>query len=290
MNAPHKPVLAIYTAGYTDYDGLDTWRAMPSRTIAIEQFEPFIFLNHHGPQEFAPGNNGLPFGPHPHKGFETVTFIITGDLMHQDSTGFSSNIQEGGIQWMTAGKGIIHSETSSDLFKEQGGPVEILQLWVNLPASLKNVDPAYRGLQKQDIPALSLQEGKVNLNVVSGKWEETAAPIQSLSDVHLATVQLAGGASWSFTAPEGRRILYYVIRGNATVNGSEVATHDLVDFGMEGTLVHTLANSDILLLVGHAAPNEEPIIAHGPFVMNTQEEIRQAFVDYHDGRLGKWPE
>lgn len=284
----HKPVSAIYRAGYTDYDGLDTYRVMPTRNVPIEKLEPFIFLNHHGPQVFPAQNRGLPFGPHPHKGFETVTFIITGDLVHQDSTGYNSNIKAGGVQWMTAGSGIIHSETSSENFKKDGGDVEILQLWVNLPAKYKQTPPTYIGLQQEEIPHLLTGEKGVQIDAVSGTWEQQKGAIQSISDVHLATVSMKKSALWSMTIDQGRTVLFYVIRGNVTVNGSEVEGNELVVFEPEGTLIQVAASEDALLLIGHAAPNGEPIVAHGPFVMNTQEEIRQAFVDHQQGTFGTW--
>lgn len=288
MTPIYKPIYAIYTAGYTDYDGLDTWRAMPTNNLPIDALEPFLFLNHHGPQVFPANNRGLPFGPHPHKGFETVTFILTGDLVHRDSTGFNSNIRAGGIQWMTAGSGIIHSETSSTTFQEKGGPVELLQLWVNLPGRLKQTKPAYIGLQQPEVPQLKLDEGKVQVNMVSGTWHGQQAPIQSLADVHLATVNIAANGNWSVEVPENNEVLFYIIRGKLSVNGSEVETHDLVKFEPEGNLINVVASEDAMLLVGHAQPQKEPIVAHGPFVMNTQEEIRQAFVGYQQGAFGVW--
>lgn len=283
-----KKVEAVYTAGYTNYDGLDTYRAMPTRNVPIDALEPFIFLNHHGPQVYPAGNKGLPFGPHPHRGFETVTFIITGDLVHQDSTGFKSNIRAGGIQWMTAGSGIIHSETSSEDFMQHGGPVELLQLWVNLPARLKNSAPAYMGLQKEDVPQVVLGDGAVTIAAVSGEWEGTKAPVQSLSDVHLATVRLQKDARYDINIPAGQTVLLYVIGGAISVNEAAAVAHDLVTFADEGEWIQITAAEDAQLLIGHAAPAGEPIVAHGPFVMNTQEEIRQAFVDYQQGKFGKW--
>lgn len=283
-----RSVLATYRAGYTDYSGLDTYAAMPGPHLPIETFEPFIFLNHHGHQVFKPHNHGLPFGPHPHKGFETVTFIVEGDLIHKDSTGYSSQINAGGIQWMTAGKGIIHSEQSSQEFKEKGGPVEILQLWVNLPARLKDTPPAYVGLQEDQVPEISLDGGKVTVNLVSGSWGGIKAPIQSISDVQTATIRMQKGGKLNIEVPAERRILFYIIKGMADVNGSEVEMHELVDFGFDDTQISVTAKEDSLILFGHALPNNEPIAAHGPFVMNTQEEIRQAFVDYQQGKLGTW--
>lgn len=290
MATERKFVSAVYTAGYTSYDGLDTWRVMPTRNVPIELLEPFIFLNHHGPQVYPPQNEGLPFGPHPHKGFETVTFILDGELVHQDSTGYKSKIKAGGIQWMTAGSGIIHSETSSAQFRETGGAIELLQLWVNLPARLKETSPAYQGLQAGQVPVKILQDGQVHLQPVSGTWEGEQAPIQSISDVHLATVKIAAGTKWSFSVAANRRVLYYVIRGKVSVNGTTAETHDLVEMASGGNMVESEAITDTLLLVGHAQPNDEPVVAHGPFVMNTHAEIREAFVQYQNGALGVWPD
>ncbi len=274
-----KPVRAIYRASFTDYDGLDTWRVMPTRNLPIEALEPFIFLNHHGPQVYAPKNPGLPFGPHPHKGFETVTFILEGELVHSDNTGFTSNIKKGGIQWMTAGNGIIHSETSSDDFKSKGGPLEILQLWVNLPASLKYVKPAYKGLQGVDVPKVNISE-KVYAELVSGELLGHKGAIQSISDVHLSILRLTRTGTILIEVPASRTILFYLIKGKLNVNGSEVNGFETVEFNREEESIEIEALEDSVLLFGHAEPNNEPIVAHGPFVMNTHEEIREAFLQF----------
>ncbi|HVG40743.1 MAG TPA: pirin family protein, partial [Chitinophagaceae bacterium] len=147
-----KKIKAIHKAVYEPIGDLVTYRALPANGVAMNQLDPFIFLNHHGFQQYPPHNNGLPFGPHPHRGFETVTFILQGDLMHKDSSGGGSIISAGGVQWMTAGKGLIHAEISSEEFKQKGGQLEILQLWINLPAKYKMVAPKYIGLQQKDIP------------------------------------------------------------------------------------------------------------------------------------------
>lgn len=283
-----RKIKALYRAGYTDYDGLDTYRVIPTRNVPIEALEPFIFLNHHGPQTFAPENNGLPFGPHPHRGFETVTFILQGDIMHADSTGYKSTIRTGGIQWMTAGSGIIHSETSSEEFKKQGGPVNILQLWINLPSHLKNTAPGYMGLQKEDIPVLTTPDNKVKLHIVSGEWQGEKAPVHSISDVSLCWMEFEKDGTFEITVPTDRTILLYVIEGKILVNDSHAEVNELVEFADEGETVLIKAKEKSILLFGHASPNREPIVAHGPFVMNTQEEIRQAFVDYQQGKFGVW--
>lgn len=285
-----RTICAVYRAGYTDYDGLDTYAVMPQKHFPIESIEPFIFLNHHGHQVYPANNRGLPFGPHPHKGFETVTFIIEGELVHKDSTGYTSNIKTGGIQWMTAGKGIIHSETSSEEFIEKGGPLEILQLWVNLPAKFKNTPPAYIGLQQREIPILSFDEGRATASLVSGMFGPFKAPVQSPGNISLCSINFKKDGRLELSVPEEHTILFYVIKGKLAVNGQEVEMHELVDFNKDGETIAIKASEDALILFGHAAPNNEPIAAHGPFVMNTQEEIRQAFVEYQEGRLGTWRE
>ena len=145
-----KKVKRIHRAVSAPMGDLATYRAMP--TNEIQHLDPFLFINHHGPQFYGPNNFGLPFGPHPHRGFETLTLIYDGDVMHWDSSGSRSIINKGGIQWMTAGSGLIHSEVSSDRFKREGGDIEIIQLWMNLPSKFKSVPPGYQGFEADQLP------------------------------------------------------------------------------------------------------------------------------------------
>ncbi|MCP1364769.1 pirin family protein, partial [Halomonas sp. BBD48] len=160
---PSRTVNRQYPAYRDDIGDLITRRPVPGP--AIDQVDPFLFLNHHGPQDYRPDNQGLPFGPHPHRGFETVTFILAGELAHRDSGGHESVIGAGGVQWMTAGSGLIHAELSPESFKRRGGPLEILQLWVNLPARLKMTQPAYVGMQREQIPAIAADDGRATVNL-----------------------------------------------------------------------------------------------------------------------------
>src|ERR1700684_2351329 len=161
--------LAAQHAAYRDDIGdLTTRRPVPGPEL--EQVDPFLFLNHHGPQVYAAGNRGLPFGPHPHRGFETVTFILSGSLAHHDTGGHESVIEAGGVQWMTAGSGLIHMETSSEALKKRGGCMECLQLLVKLPASLNMTKPRYTGLQRQHIP--EIQSDGTTIRAISGHWEK----------------------------------------------------------------------------------------------------------------------
>jgi redox-sensitive bicupin YhaK (pirin superfamily) len=278
-----RSVAQTYPAYRDDIADLVTRRPVPSPRL--DQVDPFLFLNHHGPQVYRPGNKGLPFGPHPHRGFETATFILSGNLAHHDTGGHESVIEAGGVQWMTAGSGLIHAEVSPPSFKQQGGPLEILQLWVNLPARLKMARPAYTGVQANQIPAISLADGEGTLNLVSGTFDGRTGPIRSLTGVFMSTVRLAAGARAVLPAPQGRSVFLYVVSGTIAVAQDTAEQWHLVTLNDDGDEVSIEASSDVTLLFGHADPIGEPVVAQGPFVMNTREEISQAIRDYHAGRF-----
>lgn len=277
MAGTSRKVIAVHGARREDIGDLVTWQALPSPGVRFDHFEPFLFLNHHGPQVYPPGNQGLPFGPHPHRGFETVTFILEGDLVHKDTGGYESRIRAGGIQWMTAGRGLVHAELSSDEFKRTGGPLEILQLWVNLPARLKMTEPGYVGLQKEDIHRDSEGNGAVF---------EDKLPERDLTDVRLSVFTLKKGGRFHRDVPTAKQVFFYVVRGDVTVNGTRTGKRHIVEFAPEGTGIDVEALTEAVILFGHGTPNREPVVAHGPFVMNTQQEILQAIRDYQAGKFG----
>jgi len=277
----HRSVRRLHRAMPDDIGDLRTQRPLPNRQL--EQIDPFLFLNHHGPQLYPPNNRGLPFGPHPHRGFETVTFIVEGSLAHRDTGGHESVIHGGGVQWMTAGRGLEHAELSPEDFLRNGGPLELLQLWVNLPSRLKMTDPRYVGLQKDEIPSLVSDGGRVTIHPISGDWDGQRGPIESLTDVAMSTVELAEGGCVSLPAPQGRNVFLYVVRGQVSVSGTAAPAMHLVELNDDGNAIELQALAPSLLLFGHATPYNEPVVAHGPFVMNTYEEIQQAIRDYHAG-------
>ena len=278
-----RTLLATHPARRDDIADLVTRRPVPAPDLP--QVDPFLFLNHHGPQVYRPGNNGLPFGPHPHRGFETVTFILSGTLAHHDTGGHQSVIEAGGVQWMTAGSGLIHAEVSPPDFKRDGGPLEILQLWVNLPSRLKMTAPRYTGVQADRIPAVPLADGGGTLDLVSGSLDGRTGPIPSLTGVFMATVRLAPGARADLPAPAGRSVLLYVVSGRIAIGGREVDEWHLATLADDGDTVAVEAAEDTVLLFGHADPIGEPVVAHGPFVMTTREEIADAVRDYQAGRF-----
>lgn len=281
----HRTVKAVHAARRDDIADLKTRRPLPGP--GVEQVDPFLFLNHHGPQTYPPANRGLPFGPHPHRGFETVTFILEGSLAHYDSGGHESVIAAGGVQWMTAGSGLVHAELSPEEFKRNGGDLEILQLWLNLPARLKMTPPAYTGLKRADIPALARDEGRVTLNLIAGAFEGERGPFRSLTGAFMSTVELRAGGRIVLPATAGRSVFLYVVRGMVRVADAEAGGFRLVELNGDGDTVELDATGDTILLFGHADPIAEPVVSYGPFVMNTREEIEEAIRDYQAGLLGR---
>jgi redox-sensitive bicupin YhaK (pirin superfamily) len=276
-----RRLLGAHQAYRDDIGDLVTRRPLPGP--GLDRLGAFLFLNHHGPQTYPPDNHGLPFGPHPHRGFETVTFILEGELAHTDSAGHESIIRAGGVQWMTAGSGIVHAEVSPDSFKRAGGPMEILQLWVNLPARLKMTAPKYVGVQADAIPAI--RQGGATVHLVSGEFHGYTGPIPSLTGIWMSFVELEAGAEIRFEGTEGRDVFLYAARDAIEVGGQTLPEWRLGQLG-PGDTVTIRADAPALFLYGHAVPLDEPVVAHGPFVMNTVEEIRQAYADYQAGKFG----
>jgi redox-sensitive bicupin YhaK (pirin superfamily) len=283
----YKIIQRLHPAMRDDIGDLITQRPVPG--AHIDQVDPFLFLNHHGPQVYPPHNRGLPFGPHPHRGFETVTFILDGLLAHRDSAGHESVIGPGGVQWMTAGRGLVHAEVSPREFMDSGGPLEILQLWVNLPPALKMTEPRYQGLQADAIPVVESDEGRVRVRLASGEYGGVKGPFDSLTGIFLGIVELKAGADFYMNGLLERNVFLYVIRGVVEMTPDTVSAFHLAEFEPQGDELTIHADHDSLLLLGHAIPIGEPVVAHGPFVMNTREEINQAIRDYQAGRFGGAP-
>nr|WP_243846362.1 pirin family protein [Rhizomicrobium palustre] len=264
-----------------DIGDLVTRRPVPGPKL--DRLGAFLFLNHHGPQVYPPNSHGLPFGPHPHRGFETVTFILEGELAHKDTGGHESIIGPGGVQWMTTGSGLIHEEVSPESFKKSGGAMEILQLWVNLPARLKMTTPRYTGLQVEALPVIEDEGASVQL--LSGEYMGRTGPFETLTGVFMSVVRLTTGAGAYFDGLKDRDVFLYVVRGSISVDGTKADKFNLVEL-TSGDAVEIFAGEDSLILFGHAEPLNEPVVAYGPFVMNTSAEIQQAIDDYRAGKFG----
>lgn len=281
-----RSIKKIHKAEYRPIADLVTYSPMPTRSL--QQIDPFIFLNHHGFQTYPERNQGLPFGPHPHRGMETVTFILEGDIMHKDSSGHESVIGPGGVQYMTAGSGLIHAEVSSTDFKRNGGDLEILQLWLNLPAAKKMITPNYLGLQQEDIPTFDLDGGKLKVQQLFGEWNGVEGAFEGTFPITMSTIYLEKGGKFEKEISAEENIFFYIVRGELNVNGTEVMFRNLVEFGNSGQKIEVEALEDSILILGHALPFNEPMVAHGPFVMNTQQQIQEAYTDYQAGKFGAW--
>lgn len=283
-----RSIKTIHTAESRPIGDLKTVSPIP--TASIQQIDPFLFLNHHGPQVYPQNNHGLPFGPHPHRGMETVTFIIQGDIAHKDSNGGESVINAGGVQWMTAGSGLIHAEVSSEKFLKDGGDLEILQLWVNLPAKHKMTPPKYKGLQKDDIPLILSEDEKTKVNLTSGEYLGVKGAIETLNNIFLCTIEMQPEGIFTLDIPVENNIFCYIISGKVNVNGTSVPLFKLIEFNQDDEKLEIKAEEESIVLFGHAKPFNEPVVARGPFVMNSNEEIQEAYNDYYAGKLGSWSE
>ncbi len=253
----------------------------------IEQVDPFLLLHHFGPKTQEPHErNIMDIGPHPHRGFEPVTFIFKGEVHHRDSRDNDSVIKSGGVQWMTAGMGIVHSEAAAKTFVENGGELEIIQLWINLPAKLKMVQPRYQGFQRDGIPFYADQENKVRVNVFSGNYEDVKGPIDSLTGITAFSLEMKKGGKLRFTENIDRNAILYQLNGTASVNGVSMGNTKLAIFNQDGKDIEIEALTDSVLLYLSGTPIGEKVAQHGPFVMNDQTEILRAMRDYQMGKMG----
>ncbi|WP_400190769.1 pirin family protein [Hymenobacter sp. B81] len=277
-----RSVQQIVPATPTRAEYLTIFQPLPA--AGLDALDPFLLLHHIGPVPFPPDNVGLPFGPHPHRGFETVTLVLQGDVLHHDSRGNRQVIGAGGVQWMTAARGIIHAENTSAEFRRVGGTLEILQLWINLPARLKMEQPRYQGLPADMLPVVAAGRGQ--LTVVAGTWGAVRGPAQSPMGVQLAMLRLPAGEEFALRAEPAHTVLCYVLHGAVRANGQPAAGHSLVQLGTDGDTLALRAEEDAVLLLGTAAPLDELVVQHGPFVMNTQTQIMEAMRDYQMGRMG----
>ena len=208
--------------------------------------------------------------------------------MHKDSSGHESIIGPGGVQYMTAGRGLIHAEVSSSEFKRKGGDLEILQLWLNLPASKKMIQPNYVGLQKEEIPAFDLANGKIRVQQLFGAWNGVKGAFNETFPLTMSTIYLAKGGKFEKEILAEENIFFYIVRGELNVNGEEIQFRNLVEFTNTGEKIKVEALEDGILILGHAKPFNEPMVAQGPFVMNTQQQIYEAYQDYQAGKFGSW--
>lgn len=248
---------------------------------------PFLLLDYVGPFTFAPTEETAGVGEHPHRGFETVTIVYQGELEHRDSGGNAGHIGPGDVQWMTAASGVLHEEMHSREFSRQGGVMEMVQLWVNLPAKDKMSAPRYQELPKAQIPVVALPENAGQVRIIAGEKDGVQGPAKTFTPINLWDIRLNVGGRAEFVLPAVYTTSLVVLHGTVIVNGSEpVGEAQVVSLGLDGELVTIEAQEDSILLLLNGEPIHEPVVQHGPFVMNTQEEIHQAMRDYRSGKMG----
>jgi quercetin 2,3-dioxygenase len=252
------------------------------------ELSPFLLLDFAGPHHFDPATRPRGVGPHPHRGFETVTIVYDGEVAHRDSTGQSGIIGPGEVQWMTAGAGVIHQEFHSLEFTRTGGLFQVVQIWVNLPSALKLIPPHYQAIEAARMPVVELAGGAGRVRLIAGAFAGQTGPAKTLTPVNVWDLVLSGQARVVIEAPVGHTTLVVVISGRLAFDGgSDIGEANAALLGRagQGALLHAAVPTQALLLTG--APIEEPIVGRGPFVMNSESQIRQAFLDFGGGRFGE---
>lgn len=253
-----------------------------------EEMSPFLLMDYAGPARFELTEERRGVGQHPHRGFETVTIVYDGQVSHHDSTGSGGTIGSGEVQWMTAGSGIIHEEYHGDDFARNGGPFEMIQLWVNLPAKHKMTAPGYQGISRTQIPEVLLADNAGKVRVIAGEYAGQTGPAHTFSPMNVWDVRLKAGSTATFTLPEGHTTAVFVLHGAVGLGGTyTVRPSELAVLQRSGTELVLEAQQDTVLLLLNGEPLNEPVVGHGPFVMNSVEEIDQAFDDYNHGRFVK---
>jgi hypothetical protein len=265
------PVRSVF-----DYNGLG------------RELSPFLLLDYAAPYPFPPGTEKRGVGAHPHKGFETVTIAYQGEVQHRDSSGGGGKISAGDVQWMTAGNGIVHEEFHSQEFTRQGGTFQMVQLWVNLRAKDKSAKAGYQTLLKAQIPNVELPQGAGTVRVIAGEYGARKGPAKTFTPINLWDVDLRAGKSAELPLPDEHTTTFLVLSGEVTVNGeTQAGEGDLAIFARSGDGITVKAKTDAKLLVMDGEPIAEPVVGHGPFVMNSRTEIQQAFEEYQLGRMGE---
>ncbi|WP_060546674.1 pirin family protein [Pseudomonas sp. NBRC 111136] len=284
-----KKILGIHRSPHAHWvgDGFPV-RSLFTYDNLASRISPFLLLDYAGPHDFAPTQARRGVGQHPHRGFETVTIVYQGELEHRDSTGAGGLIGPGDVQWMTAAKGIIHEEFHSPDFARSGGTLEMVQLWVNLPARDKRAAAGYQTLLAGDIPVVALDGDAGRVRVIAGDYHGHHGPARTFTAMDVWDLRLNAGAALQLPVAAGRNAALVVLRGNVRINSErEAGPSSLVLLDREGVdvAVEALDGASVLLLSGE--PIDEPIVGYGPFVMNSQAEIAESFDDFHAGRFGQ---
>jgi redox-sensitive bicupin YhaK (pirin superfamily) len=261
----------------------------PISTEGIENVDPFLLLHHYGPYAISEFNNPFDLGPHPHRGFEPITLLFKGEQLHRDSLGNEMVVKAGGVQWTTAGRGIIHAEAPTKEFVKKGGELEGIQLWLNLPAKDKMITPNYQHLEDKQIPKIFSDDKKVQLNIIAGHQKEQEGLIKTQTTVNVFTARAKENGTLEIEIPENHQSLIYLLEGEILVNTSEVlqkGENQMIIFNQDGNYIQFNAKKTSTILILSGAPINEKVTQYGPYVMNTQTEILEAMRDFQQGKMG----
>lgn len=269
-------------------DGFRVHNFIPSYPrLDMKRMDPFILLDYNSRYHFPPSDTPKGVGVHPHRGFETVTIAYKGRVEHHDSAGGGGIIGEGDVQWMTAARGILHKEYHERDWSEKGGEFQMVQLWVNLPAKDKMSPPRYQALTNDRINKVYLPDNLGHIEVIAGEYQGVKGSASTFTPMHLFNAKIKQGGNARFSFPENYNTALLVIEGNIIVNEKEkVATDNLALFENSGQMIDLHAAEDAVVLILSGEPINEPIAAHGPFVMNTRQELAEAFKDFNTGKFG----
>jgi len=269
-------------------DGFRVHNFIPSGfRLDMQRMDPFIMLDYNSTYNFPPSSKPKGVGVHPHRGFETVTLAYKGKVAHHDSSGGGGVIGEGDIQWMTAASGVLHKEYHEEEWSKKGGDFQMVQLWVNLPKKDKMSSPKYQAIKYEDINRYKLDNGAGNIEVISGEYKGTKGVASTFTPIHMLNAKLNKGGKADFKYPANYNTVLLVLKGNIIINGKEqTPTDHLALMANDGETFEIEATDDAIVLVLSGEPIDEPIAAHGPFVMNTKEELKEAFNDFNNGKFG----
>ncbi len=267
-------------------DGFRVHRFFPGNGIGNKRMSPFFLMDYNARIDFSAKKEPRGVGVHPHRGFETVTIAYHGSVAHQDSAGHSGIIEQGEVQWMTAGSGILHKEHHEESYSQKGGPFQMVQLWVNLPAQYKMTPPKYQAITKDKIQKYTLPDDSGLVEVIAGTYNDVKGPASTFTPLEVYNIRLNPTGSASLQLPEMYHTGLLTVQGGITVNGKEVAQDHFVLFENAGTDISITAAEEAIVLVISGEPIDEPLAVYGPFVMNTHEELQQAFEDYNKGKFG----
>ena len=263
-------------------------RGIFSYNDIADELSPFLLMDYAGPADFPATTRKLGVGQHPHRGFETVTIVYEGGVSHRDSSGGGGTIGPGDVQWMTAASGLLHEEYHSPDYAAKGGPFEMVQLWVNLPAKDKMSAPGYQGIVADDIPEVALPGNAGTARIIAGNYGNASGPARTFTPMNVWDLHLKAGHRIALDLPEGHTTALFVLRGSLRIDDKHtVRAAELAVMEREGSQLAFDVTDDAIVLLLNGAPLNEPIVGHGPFVMNTREEIIQAFNDFNSGRFGQ---